>query len=188
MKWAMACNMASVLQHEPITLWTQYHGWSGGPTQGSGWDVYMEHQQLCWFPLAIRRAEHRPAIDKANSLVPHSPPSKPPLNVHRPWVGRTTHWKLRISRIFSLHADDRGLVQYNMHKVLLWRREQLYGRHSPRGSASEFRGDEVTDIQIMNMCDNICASVFLMKGTHWLYLIHERVLVTHIHWYDWQKQ
>ena len=33
-------------------------------------------------PLAIRRAEYRPAIDKANSLVPHSLPSKPPLYAH----------------------------------------------------------------------------------------------------------
>lgn len=34
-------------------------------------------------PMAIRRTEYRPAIDKANSLVPHSPPSKLPLNTHQ---------------------------------------------------------------------------------------------------------
>lgn len=30
-------------------------------------------------PWPLGRTEYRPAIDKANSLVPHSAPSKPPL-------------------------------------------------------------------------------------------------------------
>ena len=33
-------------------------------------------------PRPLRRTEYRPAIDKANSLVPNSLPSKPPLNAH----------------------------------------------------------------------------------------------------------
>lgn len=54
----------------------------------------------CWCLLAIRRTEYKPAIDKANSLVSHSAPSKPPLNAHQhewlaPHTGKlegTTHF------------------------------------------------------------------------------------------------
>lgn len=53
------------------------------PWWGNGWGVYTEHQQLFWCLLAIRETEDKPAIDKANSLVPHSPPSRPPLNAHQ---------------------------------------------------------------------------------------------------------
>lgn len=53
-------------------------------------------------PLAIRRTEYRPAIDKANSLVPHSPPSKPPLTAHQhEWV--TSH---------TLEAEDHAFPAF----------------------------------------------------------------------------
>ncbi|MEQ2166183.1 hypothetical protein GOODEAATRI_025269, partial [Goodea atripinnis] len=40
-------------------------------------------------PLAIRKTEYRPTIDKTNSLVSHSAPSKPPLDAHQPeWAAR----------------------------------------------------------------------------------------------------
>lgn len=101
----MSCNIARVVQYEPIRFCSWCDGWSG-PTRGSGSDVYMEHQQLCWCPLAIRRTEHRPAIDKANSLVPHSAPSKPPLNAHQHWWVHSGSWTSRTS---WLRADGRWL-------------------------------------------------------------------------------
>lgn len=45
---------------------------------------------------AIRRTEYRPAIDKPNSLVPHSLPSKLPLDMsgshHTQWKPRSIHF------------------------------------------------------------------------------------------------
>lgn len=42
-------------------------------------------------PWPLGRTEYRPAIDKANSLVPHSAPSKAPLKAHhREWVAPHT--------------------------------------------------------------------------------------------------
>lgn len=91
------------------------------PTLGeNGWDVYMEHQQLCWCLLAIRRTEYKLAIDKANSLVPHSPPSKPPLNAPSTWVGHTTHWKLRITHFLPSHWRQGFGFGVNMEWTALW--------------------------------------------------------------------
>lgn len=109
--------MACVVQHEPIRWRARCDGWGEAPhwevAEMFTWSISSSVDVL----LAIRRPEYRPAIDEANSLVPHSPPSKPPLNAHRhEWVApHTGSWG---SHTFCLYADIMVLVSHSV----LWRR------------------------------------------------------------------
>lgn len=69
--------------------------------------------------LVIRRTEYRPTIDKANSLVSHSAPSKPPLHTHQPeWPtsgpgSAPFPWwtsSVGVHRYISLMLGDQGLA------------------------------------------------------------------------------
>lgn len=61
-------------------------------------------------PWPLGRTEYRPAFDKANSLVPHSPPSKAPLNAHHhEWVAPLT-LDAQDHTLPACVAGDRALV------------------------------------------------------------------------------
>lgn len=67
---------------------------------------------LSMSPWPLGRTEYRPAIDKANSLVPHSPPSRPPLNTHQ------HEWEA----LHTLDAEDLTLPTFMLTGVwvLVW--------------------------------------------------------------------
>ena len=103
-----------------LQRWLKWRPW-----WGNCGGVYMEHQRLFWCVLVIRDTEHKPAIDKANSLVPYSPPSKSPLNAHQRERAAPHTEDPRITHDHCLYAVD-WMAEGGSVWVLLWWRGQLY--------------------------------------------------------------